>query len=334
MNTDEVRRIASNFLTDSDVEVVGTESGEYNKAYLLSASSGEYALRTKKKPLATIPGDIAYEVEFMEKLAAAQSIVHIPTTIRTFSGEVLFEDVDAYYNLQTRVPGGQHVKKWYGSHHLSMADIKELFSTLSQLHNVYRGFEMKGKKNSPTVFELFAGYRTMLDVKLPSGPFKDALEARRSFLLEKLRSVEEGLRKYNYESTKRYPVHYDMSACNVLWEEGRIVSLIDFDWVQESTLEFDFARCIMETAGGYKEAGSLNNLLDAEKVRIAFDSYNAMSESPFETPRLLEYIIDAGSLFLTFWSIRTYLEVKDKESYFLSFFRAGLDRLEYPVQFQ
>jgi Ser/Thr protein kinase RdoA (MazF antagonist) len=253
MNLIDIKRITANFLSDSDIQVISTESGEYNEAYLLSASSGEYALRTKKKPVHIIPADIQYEVEFMEKLSAAQSFVHIPKTIPTASGDLLFEDADGYYNMQTRVPDGQHVKKWYESHLLSIEDIKELFSTLARLHNVYREFEMTHTKYSPTVFELFAGYRALLDESLPEGPFNTMLAAQRSFLLGKIQTVEDGLRRLHYESCKRYPVHYDMSACNVLWERGKIVSLIDFDWVQESTLEFDFARCVMETAGGYRE---------------------------------------------------------------------------------
>jgi Ser/Thr protein kinase RdoA (MazF antagonist) len=332
MKLEEVIAIARHFISDVDVKITAEESGEYNRAYLLSASSGEYALRTKMKPINIDPADIAYEVEFMEKLAGAQSIIHIPKTIKTTSGELLFEDAVGYYNMQTRVPGGQHVKKWYQSDLLTTKDMEELFSMLAQLHNVYRTIEMTNKKRSPTVFELFAGYRVLLESALPVGPFQTLLAEQSSFLKEKLRIVEDALRGLGYESHKRYPVHYDMSACNVLWEQGKIVSLIDFDWVQESTLEFDFARCVMETCGSYTEAGSVNNLLNVEKLHVALDAYNTHAVEPFKNIELMEQVIDAGSLFLTFWGIRTFLEVGDKERYFMSFFQAGLDRLKTPIQ--
>ena len=327
MDTNNIKRIISNFLSDSDVQVEGEASGEYNKVYLLETSSGKYALRVKRKPLSIDAQALAYEMEFIERLGSAQNKIHVPHTIRTKSGEYLFVDKDAYYNLQTLVPGAKRIDKWYESGSLAVSDVAELFSTLALLHRACRGVKMTHTKYSPTVYELFAGYRMMLEKGLPDGPFNNMLKAERTFLEDKLHGVEKRLNELGYGECASYPVHYDTSACNVLWDAGQIISLIDFDWVQKATFEFDFARSVMLTCGGYTQSGNSTNTLDPVKVRTALSSYNASSEEPLEQMEMTRSLIDASSLFLTFWAVRTFIEEGNREPYFLSFFQSGLDRL-------
>jgi len=331
MNTSDIQRIVANFIPDSDIKLIGTESGEYNKAYLFSTEREKYALRVKKKPVTIIYADVAYEVEFMENLASAQKRIHIPTTIKTVSGDLLFENETAYYNLQTLVPGGRRIDKWYGSHTLSLDDIKEIFSALAVLHNVSRGFHLTNSKKSPTVFEYLIDYRKLLQNKLPPTAFSEVVNKNRRFLEEKLDALEHTLHKLHYENCKKYPTHYDTSAMNVLWEGGKVVSLIDFDWAQDSTLEFDFCHSAMHSCGSYIAGGADNNLFDEEKVKVALESYNKEAKVPFENRELIAALLDASSFFLAFWGLQTFLVEKNRESYYVGFFQSGLDRLKNPI---
>ena len=334
MDTAHLKRVIKNFVTDADdIEMLGIERGEYNKAYLVSIGSDKYALRIKKKPVRLIPLDTEYEAEFMEKLENTQTTIHIPKTMRTIAGNLLYEDADAYYNLQTLVPGGRRIEKWYRSHELGLEDIQEIFSKLALLHNACRTIHMSATKKSPTVLEYISDYRSMLRGGLPAGEFNDALAEQHDFLESNLNVLEHSLRELEYEKCKKYPTHYDTSAMNVLWERGRIASLIDFDWAQDSTLEFDFCHSAMHSCGGYTVGGSSDNLFDENKVRAAFESYNRVANAPFENRKLIAALLDASSFFLAFWGVKTFMDEKSKESYYLGFFRAGVDRLKSPVQF-
>ncbi len=332
MNELSINETVRNFIPDTDPRIIGVESGEYNKAYLLTTGGHEYALRIKKKPVQINMSDVAYEIEFMEKLANAQNFIQIPKTIRTTSGDILYEDSEAYYNLQTRVAGGTRIEKWYRSHELSIEDVREIFSKLALLHNASRSIRMASTKNSPTVLDYISDYRVVLKTGLPEGEFNSVLAKNRELLENGLDALELSLHQYDYEKLRRYPTHYDTSAMNVLWKNGKIVSLIDFDWAQDSTFEFDFCHSVMHSCGGYIVGGNTDNLFNVPKVRTAFESYNSAAEAPFGNRRLIEALLDASSFFLAFWGLKTFLEEKNKESYYMSFFQAGVDRLKAPVQ--
>ena len=218
-----------NFLDDADVHVIGNARGEYNSVVLLKSSSGKYVLRKKQKPVQIDLSAVAYEMEFMDRLRESQSVLHVPRNIPPKNGALLFEDTDAFYNLQTRVPGINRFKAWYDTTALTFDDIGEIFSSLAVVHDASRFFQMTNKKIGRTEGAFMREFGEKLrDQTIPDGPFKNCFSQHREFLLDHIRSLQKILHEVGYNEREIYPAHYDLNVCNMLWLGGKVSSIVDF----------------------------------------------------------------------------------------------------------
>jgi Ser/Thr protein kinase RdoA (MazF antagonist) len=199
---------------------------------------------------------------------------------------------------------------------------------LAQLHNVYRKINIPDFKNSPDEFSLLDRFRKNLinTDQIPEGRFKQIIVDNRSVILDKMQEINEKLMEKEYKNFPRYPTHYDLNFTNVLWKDDEIVSILDFDWAQYSTLEFDFCQACKLTGGLFSINGHSNEFL-GERLKLALQTYNKHAEVPFEDPKILVLLLDISSLFLLNWSIEFFKDDPKKEDYFIHFFQTGFDRI-------
>ena len=327
--TSFVKKIVENFWPATDLEIVGRHAGEINQVILFSSGGEEFALRIKKKPFPE--NNLIFEKEFLDALGALELPVAVPKIFMTIPGEPFFEGGEHFYSLMTRVPGDPRFEKWYESHLFSLEDVRQGFEILGKLHNNYRKIYIEDKKKSLSVLELLNQFeRRFARADLPAGEFRETLEKEKEFLQDKIRKIREILKDCNYEKLPIFPVHYDINYTNVLWSGEKIVSLIDFDWAQFSTLEFDFSQMAKLTCGSFKIASG-DNLLDEEKLRVALEAYNEKADVLFKDEKLLVTLLDCSSLFLTHWALDTFSQEKTKEEYYLSFFQTGIGRLKQKI---
>ncbi len=328
--TFEIDKIIRNFLPEAKPEIVSWHQGEINRVVIFSDAGKEFALRIKKKPFPE--SSLIFEKDFLDSLNNFVLSVEVSKIFPTVSGDYFFEDDEHFYSLMSRVPGAQRFEKWYESHLFTLEDVKQGFSILGLLHNSCRQIEIEDRKKSPSVLELLDQFeKRFAQTDSMVGVFHEAVVRERGFLLEKIGQIRDELKLANYEKLSLFPVHYDINYTNVLWSGEKIVSLIDFDWAQFSTLEFDFAQMCKLTCGSFK-ISSGDNLLDEEKLRVALEAYNEKADVPLKDEKLLVTLLDCSSLFLAHWASDTFSQEKTKEKYYLSFFQAGLDRLRQEIK--
>jgi len=327
MSEDAIRAVVNEFVSSEGFTFEGIERGEGNEVYLLSTVDGAYALRSKKKPVTFDQAGVAYEVEFANVLAAAQLPVHVPRNIETKAGMLLFENDQAFFNLQTRVPGAQRFEAWYTTDTLTPDDIDQMFTALAYLHNASAQNPLANKKESPTVFDLLAKFGKRLEEVVPfAGPFGESLEQNRVLLSEKIKTVGEVLDHLNYAGLSTYPVHYDLNIKNVLWEDTRVTSVIDFDWAQESTFYFDFCRTAMLTCGNFG-FGTGETTFNRERLDRALSAYAVVSRAPLGDPALFAPLLDMSTLFFVDWALKRFVRDQADEERFHTIFKAGVSRL-------
>lgn len=325
----QINKIVRKYLPKADPQIISTHEGEINQVVLFSDGGKEFALRMKKKPFPK--ESLLFEKEFLDVLNLANLPVTVPEILSDKSGGFFVEDEDNFYSLMSRVPGRQRFEKWYESHLFSEEDVRQGFSLLRSLHNVYRKIGMEDRKKSLGVLELLDKFEERFNGYEIVGDMIAAMTGKeKEFLNHKIEQVRKDLEHADYGERPLFPVHYDINYTNVLWEGGKIVSLIDFDWAQFSTLEFDFAQMCKLTCGSFAIAGN-SNLFDKKKLEIAIEAYNEKSDAKFMDEKLLKALLDASSLFLAHWALDTFSRERAKEEYYASFFQAGIDRLHQEI---
>jgi Ser/Thr protein kinase RdoA (MazF antagonist) len=324
-------KIIREFLPKAELKIVSTHEGEINRVVLFSDGGKEFALRIKKK---SFPEEnLLFEKEFLGALGASDLPVATPEIIADISGKPFFEDGENIYSLMSRVPGRQRFEKWYESHLFSAEDVRQGFHLLGSLHNACRKIRIEDRKKSLSVFDLLDQFEKRFnEPNISEGALHKNIPEENKFLSQKITQIRKDLEGSAYKDLPIFPVHYDINYTNVFWEDGKIVSLIDFDWAQFSTSEFDFAQMCKLTCGSFVIAGS-SNLFDENRLKIAIEAYNEKSVIKLQDNNLLRALLDVSSLFLAHWALDTFSREQADEEYYASFFQAGIDRLHQPISF-
>jgi Ser/Thr protein kinase RdoA (MazF antagonist) len=321
--------VIKKFLPGAEPKLLSVHKGELNRVLIFNDSKLEYALRIKKKPFPL--ANLVFEKDFLDALNKEDLPITIPKIFPGEFGLPYIEDLENFYTLMSRVPGEQRFKAWYESHLFSDEDVRQGFELLGSLHNIYRRIKIEDRKASPSVYDLLDTFeRRFGEPQLPEGQFIKFVRAENEFIKKSIERVRKGLDDSNYKDIPLFPVHYDLNYTNVLWGSNKIVSLLDFDWAQFSTLEFDFAQTCKLVCGSFSITGS-SNLYNNGRMKIAMMAYNKKSNVKIHGGDSLHALLDAGSLFLAHWALDTYAREKINEKYYFSFFLDGLSRLHQKI---
>jgi Ser/Thr protein kinase RdoA (MazF antagonist) len=324
-----IKKIIREFLPKAEPKIISTHEGEINRVVLFSDSGKEFALRIKKKPFSE--ESLIFEKEFLDDLSVISLPVTVPDIFPDKSGSFFVEDEDNFYSLMSRVPGRQRFEKWYESHLFSAEDVRQGFHLLGSLHNAYREIHIEDRKKSPSVFRLLDQFEKRFnEPDIAEGVLHRKILEENKFLSQKITQIRKDLEDSGYKDLPIFSVHYDINYTNVFWEDEKIVSLIDFDWAQFSTLEFDFAQMCKLTCGSFAIVGN-SNLFDESRLKMAIEAYNERSEIKLQDNNLLRTLLDVSSLFLAHWALDTFSREQADEEYYAYFFQAGIDRLHQEI---
>ena len=322
----KINIIIEKYFKDANFKKINEYGGEINKILILDINGKEYALRYR--PTSQDKNDLKFEYEFLKELNKHDLEVEIPKIILTENGNYYTEHEGYTYSLLTKVSGEQIFPNWHDSHLHTETHLISGFKLLAKLHNAYRKINIPDYKNSQSELDLLNRFKeTILNInQMPQGEFKQVVADKKYIILDKIQKTEEGLKEKEYNNYPKFPTHYDLNFTNVLWKGDEISSIIDFDWAQYATLEFDFCQACKLTGGLFSINGHLNEFIE-NRLKLALKTYNKHSEIPLEDPEILALLLDVSSLFLLNWSIEFFKKNPEKEKYFINFFHAGLDRI-------
>jgi len=324
----DLNSILKNYFNNPTFKIISEHGGEINTILKINIEGNDYFLRPK-----SLDGknDLKFEHELLEELEKHNLSVKIPKVLLTQDGNHYAEHDGKLYTLFTKIPGEVRFPNWHDSHMHSEDHEKELFKLLAELHNILRKINIPDYKNSQSEFELLERFKNnILNANtLPKGNYKQKVIDNSQILLNKIINIQFKLNEKDYHNHPKFITHYDFHYNNVLWDNNKIVSLLDFDWAQYSSFEYDFCTSL-KCAGGLYSINGYSNKYLKQKLKLALKTYNKYADVPFEDPELLATLLDLGSLFLLNWSLEFYIKNPEKGDYYINFLQAGLDRIQQP----
>lgn len=157
---------------------------------------------------------------------------------------------------------------------------RQIGETLAKLHAV------KPQVNLPPVFAY--GIESFGEVNLKDGPFPRWLQEKTHYL-----------HRHIYPELPKGLVHGDLFYDNILFEDGRLAALLDFEEVCNYYLIFDLGMCVAGCCcPGEKLSGELARALVA--------GYQSVRELSRPEQEVFKFHIEYGATATAFWRYRQY----------------------------
>ena len=222
------RRSLLNWKIGNLLTVKKTETGVVNQNWLVGTTRGQYILR---RVAFETSHELRFELNYLRYLRAHCFPYEIPSPVSTFTKQPFVRTNDSISWLYRRIEG-DFKTKLEKKEILQVAKMMAIYHSLvekSQLDNGKGKGDFFNKKpilNELRKFQAELSRKTVLNT------------ADRIFLKEtaELLPLLERLRIEGKVSSrlKRYPLHRDITPDNLVWRNGKLVGLIDFENVGRS----------------------------------------------------------------------------------------------------
>jgi len=314
---------AVNHFLDGEAILIEKHEGENNIIWIIDIDMNKYVLRENKVNVSK--EQLLFEARFLEELNKMDLPLKVPQIMKTKDGKLFLDFEGRAFTLYKYIEGKKRYE--WSSSNIPEEDVEKAYEILAKMHNAYSKISIDRNDEKPNVIDMLdAFYENLLRVKAPKGEYASFLEQNKAFIAETIRNVKTRLISLGYANLPEYPVQVDFHLGNIIWKGKEMVGLIDFDWSQYSTLEWDFCKSCKMICGNFKHSGESNEF-DRRKLALALKTYNKYAERKLANIPLLQELLKFSSLFLINWSLEWFTKNKDKEEYYLSFLQAGVERL-------
>jgi homoserine kinase type II len=253
MDRREIEALLENWTIGDLISYKQARKGVVNINWIIKTAKGRYVLR--KISQFGKKSDLIFELDYLTYLKEQRFPYRIPAPIRTKDGEFILRFKGSSFWIYQYIEG-RNVEEF------GYSELKECARMMAAYHRIVEGSNLDNKKgrgdvfNRRSVLEELRGFRTRI-------LRKDRLDRKDEIFLKQSSTLIPLLRNLNgrkYSRLRRYPLHRDINPENTLWNNSKLVGLIDFENVgmMNDTVLKDISVILQYSCRDRKEKHKLN----------------------------------------------------------------------------
>jgi Ser/Thr protein kinase RdoA (MazF antagonist) len=197
-----------------------------NCNFFLRTSQGRYVLRQVSHVHHQTPRDLEFELTYLDYLKHAGFPYEVPAAIATTKGS-LFVTVQGHYYWLYQFVEGSVVEK------LDELRLAQLAKMMAEYHLL---IERSDLNNGKPVSDLYNRAATLDEIEeyRRETPRKNKIDRNERAFLEESAKMILILRDFDHGPHQKpglHPIHRDLISENLIWKQGRLAGVIDFEHV-------------------------------------------------------------------------------------------------------
>jgi Ser/Thr protein kinase RdoA (MazF antagonist) len=271
-----------------------------NRNFILRTTRGKYVLRQVSHTHHKSPRDLKFELSYLDYLKQSDFPCNLPSAIPTKNGR-LFATVQGYYYWLYRFLEGRVVESLNQPHLAQLAQMMARYHALIVRSNLHNGKPASDPYGRTTVLKEIGEYREEILRK------NNIDRQERTFLDESVR-LTEILRGFDARSRSEfglYPIHSDLISENLIWNQGKLAGIIDFEHVSQTN--DPVVKDIAVTMQYCCRDSKVRHQLDIGSAERFLRSYRESRRLSDEEVVLIPDLITAGFIgdfVFAFWMLR------------------------------
>jgi homoserine kinase type II len=274
--------------------------GVVNNNFIIQTPHGKYVLRQVSHVHHKTSRDLQFELAYLDYLKRARFPYGVPSPIATKKGS-LFITVQGHYYWLYKFLEGMVVAKLREPHLAQLAQMMATYHRLVEGSNLHNGKPASDPYSRTSTLKEIEEYRMEILGK------KNTNRQDRTFLEESARLMQI-LRRFDghpQSDLGLYPIHRDMISENLIWNQGKLAGVIDFEHVSESNdpIVKDIAVTMQYCCRDKK----VRHRLDIDSAGKFLQSYMASHPLSEEEVVLIPDLITTGfveDFVFAFWMLR------------------------------
>jgi homoserine kinase type II len=316
MTTDssaELRAVLAAYDLGELSSMVRDERGTVNTSFFIDTlrdgQRHRYFLRRYKRGIRH--EEIVFEHALIDHLTA-RGTCPVARVHPTREGTTVVQREGAFYAVFDFLPGEDRYR-WVGPR-CSRRELRASGRLLAQFHSDLATFTPPGQRAEPKIVELLKVIDSAWSDCLARSTgtvFDRCVAAHFDTVQESIRETAEVLRRA-VRSLPEVIIHSDYHPGNLKFEGQQISGLVDFDWAKVDLRAFDVGLAAWYFCTSWE--GRADGRLRLEDTRAFLEGYQQRLLEPAEIAPLsatevdvLPHLIQAGNLYVLYWSLRDYL---------------------------
>jgi len=243
---------------------------------------------------------LEFELSYLAYLKQSNFPYNIPSAIPTKNGS-LFVTAQGHYYWLYKFLDGSVVEKLKEPHLAQLAEMMAKYHLLIERSDLNNGKPASDRYNRTATLKEIEDYRAEILRK------NKANRQEETFLAEfaRLTPILRGFGNGPQPNLGLYPIHRDLIAENLIWKQGKLAGVIDFEHVSETN--DPVVKDIAVTMQYCCRNSKVRHQLDIDSARRFLRSYRESHRLPDEEVVLIPDLITAGfveDFVFAFWMIR------------------------------
>jgi Ser/Thr protein kinase RdoA (MazF antagonist) len=205
------------------------KKGVVNRNFVLRTPHGKYVLRQVSHVHHKTPRDLQFELAYLDYLKRAGFPYEIPSAIATKKGS-LFVTVQGHYYWLYEFLEGKVIER------LDAPLLAQLGPMMATFHKLIEKSNLRNGKPASDPFSRTATLKEIEEFRAEILRKNNDDRHERTFLEEsaRLTQILDGFDAHSQSDLGLYPIHRDMISENLIWKQGKLAGVIDFEHVSES----------------------------------------------------------------------------------------------------
>jgi Ser/Thr protein kinase RdoA (MazF antagonist) len=274
--------------------------GVVNHNFILRSSQGKYVLRQVSHAHHKSPRDLEFELSYLDYLKRARFPYSVPSGIPTTKGS-LFITVQGNYYWLYKFLEGRVVERLKEPHLAQLAKMMAQYHLLIERSKLNNGKPASDPFNRTSTLKEIEGYRAEILRMNETTP------QERTFLdgSARLTLILRGFDKGPGSNVGLYPIHRDLISENLIWKEGKLVGVIDFEHVSGSN--DPIVKDVAVTMQYCCRSNKVRHELDIDSARRFLKAYREFHPLSDEEVEIIPDLMTVGfvdDFAFAFWMIR------------------------------
>jgi homoserine kinase type II len=219
-NEEEIEKILDNWDIGKVVYIKKLNKGAVNNNWLIKTNDNKYVFRKFNKEHKI--SNLKFELSYLLYLKDKKFPYKIPAPLLTNSKKGFLRRGKDLFGLYHFIEG-DHTNK------SGRKELSEIALMMTRFHDIIQKSGLNNQKSKKKNFGREGIIKEMEEFisKIPSDKNKrDKIFLRES---KKMIDILKKLRADDYNSLKQYPIHRDFNPENLLWKNGKLSGVIDFE---------------------------------------------------------------------------------------------------------
>ena len=336
--TDELREVLSHYdlgeLIRYDRDQRGTVNISYSVETLKDGRSGQYFLRRYK------PGIKREEILFEHSLinhVVARGGCPVARLHRARNGSTFYRRPESADDPGERFYAvfdflhGEDRYTWVGPV-CTNVELSNAGTLLAEFHNAVSSLEPEGQRAEPKILdllELIADIWARAPSKSKGTLFDQFLFEHFDLVSRSIAETRTALHEPTVATLQQVIIHSDYHPGNLVFAGDEICGLVDFDWSKVDLRAFDVALAVWYFCAswdgdndGHLRLADASAFLSAYQGRLL--ARPGLSPLTFDELAYLPHLINAGNIYILYWTLRDYLGKDVDPQEYLKFLKHGI----------